>query len=104
MREVTEQRVSGLSNELSLLVGYALLGATFLIMKTEGLLQERMFAVALPLGIATLAAVGVVSIWTPFSNAEIARRRIQNDVLGVSLSSVYALELTVPHKTVAEAH
>jgi hypothetical protein len=36
--------------------------------------------------------------------AEIARRRIQNGVLGVSSSSVYALELTVPHKTVAEAH
>jgi hypothetical protein len=36
--------------------------------------------------------------------AEISPQRIQNDVLGVSLSSVYALELTVPHKTVAEAH
>jgi hypothetical protein len=36
--------------------------------------------------------------------AEISPRRIQNDVLGVSLSSVYALKLTVPHKTVAEVH
>jgi hypothetical protein len=36
--------------------------------------------------------------------AEISPWRIQNDVLGVSLSTLYALELTVPHKTVAEAH
>jgi hypothetical protein len=35
---------------------------------------------------------------------EISPRRIQNDVLGVFLSTVYALELTVPHKTVAEPH
>jgi hypothetical protein len=31
-------------------------------------------------------------------------RRIQNVALGSFLSSVYALELTVPHKTVAELH
>jgi hypothetical protein len=31
-----------------------------------------------------------------------APRRIQNGVLGQLLSSTYALELTVPHKTVAE--
>ena len=51
---------------LALLAGYALLGACFLIMKTEGPLQERMFALALPLGVATLAAIAVVSVWTPF--------------------------------------
>jgi hypothetical protein len=36
--------------------------------------------------------------------AEITPRRTQNDVLGVILSTVYALELTVAHKTVAEPH
>jgi len=36
--------------------------------------------------------------------AEILPRRIQNDVLGVSISTVYALELTVLHKTVAEPY
>ncbi len=35
---------------------------------------------------------------------EITPRRIQNDALGSFLSSAYALELTVPHKTVAEPH
>jgi cytochrome d ubiquinol oxidase subunit II len=50
---------------LALLAGYALLGATFLIMKTEGPLQERMFRLAVPLGVLTLFAVAVVSVWTP---------------------------------------
>jgi len=36
--------------------------------------------------------------------AEISLRRIQNDVLGVFVSTVYALKLTVPHKTVAEPY
>jgi hypothetical protein len=35
---------------------------------------------------------------------EISPRRTQNDALGSFLSSAYALELTVPHKTVAEPH
>jgi hypothetical protein len=38
------------------------------------------------------------------SGAEITPRRIQNRALGRFLSSPYALELTVPHKTVAEPH
>jgi len=36
--------------------------------------------------------------------AEITPRRIQNSALGSFLSTAYALELTVPHKTVAEPH
>ncbi len=59
---------------LALLFGYALLGACFLIMKTGGVLQERMFTVALPLGIAVLIAIAAVSLWTPFVDAEIAAR------------------------------
>src|SRR5665647_1405312 len=47
--------------------------------------------------------VNVVEACQP-AGAEISPRRIQNDVVGVSPSTVYALELTVPHKTVAEAH
>ena len=47
-------------------VGYMLLGATWLVMKTSGPLQERMRARAWPLGLATLGFIGVVSLWTPF--------------------------------------
>ena len=51
---------------LAVVVGYMLLGATWLVMKTEGPLQERMRTRAWPLGLATLAFIGIVSIWTPF--------------------------------------
>ncbi len=59
---------------VGLVFGYALLGACFLIMKTKGLLQERMFTTALPLGIAVFASVIVVSLWTPFIDPAVAAR------------------------------
>jgi cytochrome d ubiquinol oxidase subunit II len=58
----------------ALLFGYALLGACFLVMKTEAHLQERMAGLALPLGIAVLAFIAVVSIWTPFLGPELRER------------------------------
>jgi cytochrome d ubiquinol oxidase subunit II len=58
----------------ALIFGYALLGACFLIMKTEGRLQERMFRIALPLGAAVLGFIAGVSLWTPFLDADIAHR------------------------------
>jgi len=51
---------------LAVATGYALLGATWLVMKTEGSLQHRMRRLAWPLGAATLVAMGLVSILTPF--------------------------------------
>jgi len=59
---------------VALVFGYALLGACFLIMKTEGLLQERMFTTALPLGIVVFLAIIAVSVWTPFIDAAFAAR------------------------------
>ncbi|MEZ5670071.1 MAG: cytochrome d ubiquinol oxidase subunit II [Alphaproteobacteria bacterium] len=58
----------------SVAIGYALLGTTWLIWKTEGALQDRMFRYALPLAAAMLAAIGAVSLWTPFIDPEIERR------------------------------
>ena len=46
--------------------GYALLGATWLVLKTEGPLQIRMRRRAWYLGAATLGFIGLVSILTPF--------------------------------------
>ena len=51
---------------VSLVAGYALLGATWLIMKSEGSLQERCYGLALRLGIAVIIAMAAVSAWTPF--------------------------------------
>lgn len=52
----------------ALVIGYALLGATWLVMKTEGELQQRARDVAWVSGIATLVLIGVVSLATPFLN------------------------------------
>jgi cytochrome d ubiquinol oxidase subunit II len=59
---------------LALISGYALLGATWLIMKTEGVLQERCYRFARVLLVAVLVFVGIVSIWTPLLNPAIADR------------------------------
>src|SRR5690242_9715754 len=50
----------------ALVVGYALLGATWLIMKTAGELRERAYALSWRLLFATLAGLVAVSIATPF--------------------------------------
>jgi cytochrome d ubiquinol oxidase subunit II len=59
---------------LGLLVAYALLGATWLVMKTEGALQRRMRQLAKPVVLGLLALIGVVSLWTPFAHADVAAR------------------------------
>lgn len=51
---------------VSVVAGYALLGACWLIYRTEGGLQNRAFALARVTGAATLAAVAAVSLATPF--------------------------------------
>jgi cytochrome d ubiquinol oxidase subunit II len=51
---------------LAVATGYALLGATWLVLKTEGGLQHRMRRLAWPLGFATLGFMGLVSLVTPF--------------------------------------
>ena len=53
---------------IALVVGYALLGATWLIMKTEGGLQSAMRRRAGPLALGTLGLIGVVSLLTPFQD------------------------------------
>jgi len=59
---------------VALVVAYALLGSTWLIMKTEGPLQRRMKEFARPATIAVLVLIAVVSLWTPLSHPAIASR------------------------------
>jgi len=59
---------------LGLLLAYALLGSTWLVMKTEGRLQGRMKELARLAAIAVLFAIAIVSLWTPFSHPEVAAR------------------------------
>jgi cytochrome d ubiquinol oxidase subunit II len=53
---------------VALVVGYALLGAAWLILKTERALAQRAFGLAWIFGAGTLALIGAVSLWTPFLN------------------------------------
>jgi cytochrome bd ubiquinol oxidase subunit II len=59
---------------VGLVVAYALLGSTWLIMKTEGTLQRRMIVLARPVTFALLAVVGIVSLWTPLTHPAVASR------------------------------
>ncbi len=58
----------------ALVTGYALLGATWLVWKTEGPIQQRARRLAFRLGIATLIAFGAVSAATPFLQYDYWRR------------------------------
>ena len=64
----------GLFTGLGLLVAYALLGSTWLVMKTEGRLQSRMKELARLVAIAVLLAIAIVSLWTPLTHPEVAAR------------------------------
>ena len=53
---------------LAVVIGYGLLGATWLNLKTVGDLQARTRRLAMAAGAATLVLIGAVSLWTPFLN------------------------------------
>ena len=59
---------------IAVVVGYALLGAGWLIWRTEGEFQGRVRRHAKVLGAATLALIGVVSLWSPMLNPLFAER------------------------------
>ena len=52
---------------VAVVAGYALLGATWLVLKTEGELAVRARAQAKVLLVAVLVFMGMVSLWTPFA-------------------------------------
>ncbi|MGY3584067.1 cytochrome d ubiquinol oxidase subunit II [Bradyrhizobium sp. USDA 4341] len=59
---------------IAVVIGYALLGATWLIWKTEGTSQRHARRLAFWLGLGTLAALAAVSAATPFLHYDYWRR------------------------------
>jgi cytochrome d ubiquinol oxidase subunit II len=59
---------------LGVVAGYALLGATWLLYRTEGEVNERARGLAKTLLLVVLGFMGVVSLWTPLASEHIARR------------------------------
>jgi len=58
----------------AVVAGYALLGATWLVMRTSGPTADFARRAAAPLLVAVLAAMAVVSLWTPLAVERIAER------------------------------
>jgi cytochrome bd ubiquinol oxidase subunit II len=59
---------------LALLAGYGLLGAAWLVLKTQDALQDWARRAARVCLIGVLIGIAVVSIWTPLANTGIAQR------------------------------
>ncbi|HFI5639512.1 TPA: cytochrome d ubiquinol oxidase subunit II [Raoultella planticola] len=59
---------------LGLTIAYALLGATWLVMKSENPLQDKMRHTSRTLLLALLIAIAVISLWTPLAQPAIAAR------------------------------
>jgi cytochrome d ubiquinol oxidase subunit II len=59
---------------LGVTAGYALLGATWLVMKTDGVVADRARAHAKLLLLGVLGFMGIVSLWTPLAFPRIAER------------------------------
>ncbi|TDQ23517.1 cytochrome bd-I ubiquinol oxidase subunit 2 apoprotein [Raoultella sp. BIGb0149] len=59
---------------LGLTIAYALLGASWLVMKSEEPLQEKMRVASRALLLALLAVIAAISLWTPLAQPAIAAR------------------------------
>lgn len=59
---------------LGMVVGYSLLGATWLVLKTEGELQTRVRSWAKKLLIAMMGFFVIVSVWTPMIDSYVNER------------------------------
>ena len=77
---------------VALVFGYALLGSTWLILKTEGPLQNIVYALTRPLVGVVVAFMGLVSTWLPFLSSQIMQRWFESGNF-IWLSSVPLLAL-----------
>jgi cytochrome bd ubiquinol oxidase subunit II len=59
---------------VGLLIGYALLGACWLVMKTTSDLEDQARRFAAPLLAGLVALIALVSVWTPLEHPFVARR------------------------------
>jgi cytochrome d ubiquinol oxidase subunit II len=67
-------RVFPLLCGVGVMIAYSLLGSTWLIIKTEGALQQRMLQLSKPLTGFIVIAIVAVSIWTPIADPAIMAR------------------------------
>ncbi|VEG91337.1 cytochrome d ubiquinol oxidase subunit II [Legionella spiritensis] len=91
---------------IALVCGYGLLGATWLIIKSEGKLQRRMIGYAKGLLVIVSFFLVFVSIWTPLHNEEIFNRwySFPNILLLSPLPAVTALMIYLAWKNLSQGH
>jgi cytochrome d ubiquinol oxidase subunit II len=77
-----------------LVLGYALLGACWLIWKTEGAPQARARALARPLAAALIAAIGAVSLANPFVLPQYRARWFDHPGLAVTAPMAFLVAAT----------
>jgi len=70
---------------VAVVAGYALLGATWLIMKTDGDVQSRARKLGVIFGLATIGFIGAVSLATPFLDVDYYSRWFQTPGLFVTI-------------------
>jgi cytochrome d ubiquinol oxidase subunit II len=79
----------------AVMVGYALLGATWMIWRASGPLQKTMRGYARPLGIAMLVIFGIVGLWSPLLNPDFFHRWFNwPGVIATAVAPVSVLVLT----------
>ncbi|MDN7137167.1 cytochrome d ubiquinol oxidase subunit II [Pseudidiomarina sp. 1ASP75-14] len=59
---------------VAVVIGYALLGSTWLVMKTEGQLQQKSYQLAFRFALGLVACIAFVSLYLPWRDAAIADR------------------------------
>ncbi|WP_106475522.1 cytochrome d ubiquinol oxidase subunit II [Phytohalomonas tamaricis] len=98
--------IFGLFTGIALLVGYALLGAAWLVVKTEGNLQKRFYRIVRPLTLLLILAMLIISIWTPLSNDRIADRWFNfPNIIGLSIVPILVVVLTLSIiRSIAKRH
>lgn len=64
----------GIMCGIALVIGYALLGATWLMMKTSGEVERRARRMGVPLLFGLLGFIVLVSVWTPLEIERIGQR------------------------------
>ncbi|GJH13269.1 cytochrome d ubiquinol oxidase subunit II [Caballeronia novacaledonica] len=70
----------GFFTGLGLIVTYMLQGATYLITRTGGALQERLYTLTWPLTLALIGFIAMLSIWTPLTHAQVRLRWFHYDI------------------------
>lgn len=77
----------------AVVIGYALLGATWLIMKTEGPVQDRARKLAWAFGLGTMVCIAAVSLATPFLDSVYYYRWFQ--MPGLIISAPVPVAVTI---------